>query len=64
MTTTTMATAEQARLVSEIWDTLSLLGRPNSPEDIRNLVTEQDGEYKSEKDLRWINLQLKKQYRG
>jgi len=62
--TITKATAEQARLVAEIWDFLALLGRPNSAEDIKTLVTEESGEYKSERDLRGINLLLKKQYRG
>jgi hypothetical protein len=65
MTTATAhrGTAEQARLVAEIWDTLALLKRPTSPEDIRNLVTEND-ELKSETELRNINMQLKKEYRG
>jgi hypothetical protein len=56
-------TAEQARLISEIWDTLALLKRPTSPEDIRSLVTEQD-EFKSEMELRNINMQLKAEYRS
>jgi len=56
-------TAEQARLISEIWDTLALLKRPISPEDIRSLVTEQD-EFKSEMELRNINMQLKAEYRS
>jgi chemotaxis regulatin CheY-phosphate phosphatase CheZ len=65
MTTATAhrGTAEQARLISEIWDTLALLKRPTSPEDIRSLVTEQD-EFKSEMELRNINMQLKKEYRS
>jgi hypothetical protein len=62
--TATKGTAEQARLIASIWDLLVLMGRPATAGAIRTLVTDGYGEFLSETELRSLNLELKKQYRG
>lgn len=56
-------TAEQAKLISSIWDLLVLLNRPATPGAIRTLVTDGYGDFLKESELRSLNMDLKKEYR-
>jgi hypothetical protein len=62
--TATRGTAEQAKLIASIWDLMELLNRPTTPGAIRTLVTDGYGDFLKESELRSLNMDLKKEYRG
>jgi hypothetical protein len=62
-TTATPATADQSQLIGDIWDALALLKRPSGPDDIRAVVLDEAGEFKSPAALRAILMELKREHR-
>jgi hypothetical protein len=61
-TTATPATSDQSQLIAEIWDMLSMFKKPSGPDDIRTVVLDEAGEFKSPAALRAILLELKRKY--
>lgn len=63
-TTARLLTDEEVKVVSEIWDTLALLHCSTAPNDIKKIVLDEAGDYKSPAALRAILRDLKETYRG